>query len=68
MPIQLMQDFRDAAQGRSDLDTEAILGCIIEDVQSSYRLAMVEAGIEPGTVKEIEDTVSDYIANHYGED
>lgn len=46
-----------------------IVGDLLEglynDLKSSYKLAMVEAGVEADKITEIEETVSDYVSNHW---
>lgn len=41
---------------------------IIEDVRSSYRLAMARARIATADNEEIETAVTDYLVNHWGDD
>lgn len=58
-PDEIMTDFHAAVTGTADLDPVALLWEILEDVQDSYKLA--------GASTETQITVSDYLANHYGE-
>jgi hypothetical protein len=67
-PEQLLARFDAGAQGRADVDMRETLWAILTDVQNSYGLAMKEAGIEISKRVEIHATVSDYLANHYGDD
>lgn len=66
-PDELLTLFDAGAQGRADVDMRETLWAILVDVQESYGLAMKEAGIEIGKRVEIQATVSDYLANHYGD-
>ena len=67
-PDTLMQQFELGAQGLADVDMVGILWNIIADIQDSYTLAMQGAGIAPEVMQEVTETVTDYLANHYGED
>lgn len=40
---------------------------VVDDLRSSYTLAMKAAGVDEGTASEIERTVADYVVNHYGD-
>lgn len=40
---------------------------VFPDIQNSYELAMCEAGIAADVITAITTTVSDYVANHYGD-
>ena len=40
---------------------------VFPDIQNSYALAMRHAGVKPDTITEITTTVTDYAANHYGD-
>lgn len=41
------------------------MGIVIEDLPSSYRLAMEGQGIAPDIIQRIMNEVNDYIDNHY---
>ena len=66
-PDVILADFEAAVRGTADIDPYEILHEIIGDVQSSYRLAMTDV-VDPERVDEVQNTVTDYVANHYGDD
>lgn len=71
-PDRLMNRYLADAKGEAAINERMeILWDIIADIQSSYRLAMenVEGHfIAPDAITEVEKTVEDYLANHYGDD
>lgn len=50
-----------------DLNEAVEFWPVFPDVQNSYELAMREVGIAPDVITAITTTVSDYAANHYGD-
>lgn len=44
---------------------ERIVDAVIDDLRSSYELAMQGEGIDPKSIKVVIDTVDDFVANHY---
>lgn len=62
----LAVSLQDHAAGRPD----SVLGAvwrILDDTRHSYRLAMESEGVDPGKVDAVQDTVLDYLTNHYGD-
>ena len=74
-PDEILNDFGQGMRGQADVDMFGLLHEVIEDIQSSYRLAMEATRDQPHNVdrigmdiiNEVEGTVSDYVTNHYGE-
>lgn len=52
----------------AEVSIDEAIWALIEDVKNSYTLAMNGAGIGVATIEHVDDTVSDYLANNYGED
>lgn len=65
---ELLALFDAGAQGRADVDMRAVLWDILDDVRRSYRLALREAGVMPPIAHSVDQTVEDYLINHYGDD
>lgn len=64
---QILTDYDDGCAGRRDIDMRAVMHEIIDDIRSSYKLAL--KGVVPDRVIEaIEQNMDDYVANHYGDD
>lgn len=73
MPDQIMGDFDIATRGQADIDPREVLWEVIDDIRSSYRLAMEHAlkglGVDwPNLVDEVQDTVLSYVSDAYGDD
>lgn len=67
-PSQLLREFDEGRHGRAEVDMRGILHAIIADVQDSYTKAMQSHGASLVTAKAVTAEVTDYIANHYGDD
>ena len=67
-PDELVDAFLSAAKGQAAADPYDILWGIIDDILDSVRLAVTAAVDSPAVQREIIDTVTDYVTNHYGED
>ncbi|MGI6797940.1 hypothetical protein [Gordonia sihwensis] len=65
-PDQIMADLQQALAGRSDLDAMELVFEVVDDVRSSYRLAL-EDHLTAGQIAAVETTIDDYIGNHYGD-
>lgn len=67
-PDELLTDL-DSRFERLEVEAgRAILWEIIEDIRSSYRLAITNRYGENETTLSIETEVTDYLVNHYGDD
>lgn len=64
-PEALTEKFHSLLEIHMVAPTARVVFDIIADVQGSYRLVMESAGIAPTLVAEIDQTMSDYINNHY---
>jgi hypothetical protein len=67
-PDVLMEQFHKGARGEADIDMKDVLWGILADVQSSYRLALEQVGMNDINIESVEKTVTDYLTNHYGDD
>lgn len=67
-PDALLADFDKGIKGQADIDMYDVLWEILDDVRSSYRLAMKMHDFHDDYVEDVDKTVFDYIVNHYGEE
>lgn len=67
-PDEIMSDLDQAIRGVADLDTRDLVFELIDDLRSSYRLAIAPHLSDASAAAAIETEISDYIANHYGDD
>lgn len=63
---QAQAELEQSAPGTYDL--RSLLWDVLEDVQDSIELALKGIKIGPVMTEEVLLTVSDYLANHYGDD
>ncbi len=66
-PDEIMSDLDQAIRGLADLDTKELIFELIDDLRSSYRLAIAPYLADPGSAASIEAEIDDYIAHHYGD-
>lgn len=64
----IIGDLDQAIRGLADLDTRELIFELIENLRSSYRLAMAPHLTHAAAATAIETEITDYIANNYGED
>jgi len=71
LPDAIMADFVTAAHGQADLDITDVLFEILDDVIDSGALflrSLADRGLlAPNIVEDYRTSVSDYVANHYGD-
>ena len=68
-PDEILTDYDRGCRGEADIDMREILWEIIDDIRSSYALAMeCHERIDDQTAHDITITVEDYLANSYGDD
>lgn len=63
---EILADFDRGCRGEADIDMRAILWEVIEDICTTYRLA-IDATTTERTLQRIERDVDDYLANNYGD-
>ncbi|KQU35771.1 MULTISPECIES: hypothetical protein [Nocardiaceae] len=66
-PDEIISDLDQAIRGLADLDTKELVFELIDDLRSSYRLAIAPHLVDPGAASAIEAEIDDYVANHYGD-
>lgn len=64
---EIISDLDQAIRGLADLDTRELVFELIEDLRSSYRLA-IAPHLPTTTAAAIETEITDYIGNNYGDD
>ncbi len=68
MPSQIMDDFWAGTKGTADIDMEAVLWEILDDVLHSMELTLTSTtDLDDYTIRNQIETVRDYMVNHYGE-
>lgn len=67
-PDEIMSDLDQAIRGVADFDTRELVFELIDDLRSSYRLAIAPHLVDTSAAAAIETEISDHIANHYGAD
>jgi hypothetical protein len=67
-PDEILADIDFVAGDHPMLSVRELMWEVINDIRNSYDLAMFGTGVPDAMRSEVSQTVSDYLANHYGDD